>query len=140
MEPDIKLFVAMKAFIVHQGKVFLLRESSHYGDGSNLGKYDVVGGRVKPGERFDAGLLREIEEETGLKVKMGNAFCVNEWRPVVRGEQWHIVATFIECFADSKEVALSIDHDDYIWIDAQDYTQYPIIETNWPAFEAYLQK
>jgi len=140
MEPEPKLFVAMKAFIICQGKILLLKESSKYGDGSNAGKYDVVGGRVKPGERFDLGLLREIEEETGLMVKIGKAFCVNEWRPIVRGEHWHIVATFMECFANSNEVILSADHDGFVWIDARNYKQYPIIETNWPAFEAYLQK
>ncbi|USN55268.1 MAG: NUDIX domain-containing protein [Candidatus Peribacteria bacterium] len=41
-----------------------MRESPAYADGSNAGKYDVVGGRVTPGERFDEALLREISEET----------------------------------------------------------------------------
>ena len=53
-----KIFVAMKAFIVHSGKVLLLRESSKYSDGSNAGKFDVVGGRVEQGQRFDESLLR----------------------------------------------------------------------------------
>jgi 8-oxo-dGTP diphosphatase len=75
----IHLFAATKAFILYQGKVLLLRESTQYSDGSNAGGYDVVGGRVTPGERFDESLLREIREETGLSVRIGRPFFMNEW-------------------------------------------------------------
>jgi len=134
---DIKLFVATKAFIVNQGKILILRESTKYEDGANSGRYDVVGGRIQPGQRFDESLLREITEETGLKVKIGSPFFVNEWRPVVRNEQWQIVGVFFECFADSAAVALSQDHDEYLWINPQDYQQYNLIDNLRPAFEEY---
>lgn len=137
---NIHLFAATKAFIVHQGKVLLVRESSKYTDGSNAGSYDVVGGRVTPGERFDESLLREIREETGLTVRIGRPFFVNELRPVVRGEQWHVIGTFFECFADSSEVILSSDHSEYIWINPADFAEYPIIENLKPAFESYLSR
>jgi len=84
MEP--KIFVATKAFIVFNGKVLILRESTKYEDGANAARFDVPGGRLQPGQRFDESLLREIQEETGLAVKIGKPFFVNEWRPVVRGE------------------------------------------------------
>ena len=134
-----KLFAAVKAFIINDGRVLILKESNKYQDGSNAGKWDVVGGRVKPGERFDESLIREIEEETGLKIKIGKPFAVNEWRPNVRGEQWQIIATFFECFSDSDEVNLSEDHEEFKWINPKDYKKYNIIETNWPAFENYLE-
>lgn len=86
-----KLFVATKAFILYDGKVLLLKESSKYQDGTNAERFDIVGGRVEPGQRFDESLLREIKEETGLDVEIGRPFFVNEWRPIVRGEQWQIV-------------------------------------------------
>jgi 8-oxo-dGTP pyrophosphatase MutT (NUDIX family) len=137
---DIKLFTAVKAFVIYNGKVLLLREKPTYKDGTNIGKFDVVGGRVKPGERFDEGLLREIKEETGLTVTIGRPFFANEWRPVVRGEQWQIVGTFFECTSTSNAVTLSEDHCEYIWIDPKDYREYPIIENLVPAFESYLSK
>jgi len=55
-----KLFVATKAFVKFQGKILILRESSGYKDGVNVGKFDVPGGRIKPGQRFDESLQREI--------------------------------------------------------------------------------
>ncbi|MES2122859.1 MAG: NUDIX domain-containing protein, partial [Chlamydiota bacterium] len=66
-----KLFVATKAFIHFQGKILLLRESNRYEEGSNTGYFDVVGGRMTPGESFDECLMREVKEETGLDVKIG---------------------------------------------------------------------
>lgn len=139
MEP--KLFVATKAFIKNKdGKILIVRESSKYQDGSNVGKFDIVGGRLKPGERFDDSLLREIKEETGLNVKIGKPFFVNEWRPVVKGEQWQIVATFFECRADSEKVILGDDHDHFEWVDPKDYQNYNLIDNLKVAFEAYLDK
>ena len=117
----------------------MLKESTKYKDGSNIGKFDVVGGRVQPGQRFDESLIREIKEETGLEVKVGRPFFVGEWRPVVRNEQWQIIGTFFECFADSDKVELSEDHEEYRWIDPKDYKKYNIIDNLIPAFESYLK-
>lgn len=136
---DIKLFVATKAFIFHQGKVLILRESSKYSDGANSGKYDVVGGRVTPGQRFDESLKREVREETGLDVDIMEPFFVNEWRPLVRNEQWQIVGIFFKCIAKSGDVILSQDHDHFMWIHPAEYKKYDLIENLFPAFEAYLR-
>lgn len=69
-----KIFVATKAFVLYEGKVLILRESGKYVDGTNVGRYDVVGGRVEPGQRFAESLRREITEETGLEVQIGRPF------------------------------------------------------------------
>ena len=136
-----KLFVATKAFIKNKkGQVLIVRESSKYSDGSNIGRFDIVGGRLKPGERFDQSLLREIKEETGLSVKIGKPFFVNEWRPVVKGEQWQIVATFFECTTNSSKVILGDDHDHFEWIDPKDYKAHNLISNLRPAFKSYLNK
>ena len=136
MEP--KLFVATKAFIVHTGRILVVRESARYSEGTNAGKYDIVGGRIKPGERFDESLLREVKEETGLVVKIGRPFFVNEWRPIVNGKQWQIVGIFFECFSNSDAVILSKDHDSFLWIDPKKYREYALIENLTPVFTSYL--
>lgn len=137
---ETQLFTATKAFIVHGGKVLLLRESTEYKDGVHAGEFDVAGGRIKPGQRFDESLIREVHEETGLSVEIGKPFFVNEWRPVVRGQQWQVVGIFFECFTDSDKVTLSQDHKEYIWINPEDHKKYDIIDTNIPAFEAFISK
>ena len=114
-----KLFMAMKAFIVHDGKVLIVRESPKNPVGTNPNKYDVVGGRLEPGERFDECLVREIKEH---------------------GEPWQIVGVFFECVAKTNTVQLSVDHDDFKWIDPKDYKKYPLIENLYPAFEVFLAR
>jgi 8-oxo-dGTP diphosphatase len=136
MEP--KLFVATKAFIVHEGKILILRESGSYAVGTNTGLYDLPGGRLEPGERFNDALKREVLEETGLEVEIGRPVAVNEWRPVVRGEPWQIVGIFFECKATTSHVVVSADHDEYKWIEPADYLNYPIIDNLKPVFEAFL--
>ena len=138
MEP--KLFIATKAIVIHNGRVLLLRESESYEDGTNTGRYDLPGGRLKSGERFDEALLREILEETGLRVKIMKVVTVSEWRPVVRGEQWQIVGIFFECHSHSSEVRVGSDHDAYEWIDPIEYLKYGIIENLKPVFAEYLRQ
>jgi 8-oxo-dGTP diphosphatase len=133
-----RIFVATKAFIVFGGKILILRESTKYEDGTNVARFDVPGGRLQPGQRFDESLLREISEETGLGVRVGKPFFVNEWRPMVRGEQWQIVGTFFICEATSDQVTLSEDHDALEWIRPEEYQNYNLIPNLLPAFEAYL--
>lgn len=135
-----KLFIATKAFIVHKGKVLIVRESSKYKDGFNVSNFDVVGGRLKPGERFDDNLRREAKEEIGLEVEINKPFFVNEWRPKVREEQWQIVGVFFECRVDSTNIKLGNDHDEYKWIDPTKYSEYKLISNLQPAFEAFLNK
>lgn len=135
-----KLFVATKAFITHKGKILVLRESGKYHDGSNMGNYDVVGGRLELGQHFEDSLIREISEETGMRVELGKPFFVNEWRPTVKGEFWQIVGIFFDCPAITSEVKLSQDHDDFKWIEPQNYKNENLIENLFPAFKAYLER
>ncbi len=138
MESNVTFFFATKAFIVHDGKILILQESSKYLDGTNKQAFDVVGGRLTPGEYFLDALKREIQEETGITdIEIGRPFFVNEWRPVVKGNQWQIVGVFFECFAKTSKVTLSEDHSGYEWIDPKEYEDYPIIENLKKAFEAY---
>jgi len=71
--------VAMKAVIVRDGKVLILREAKTYDEGTNIGRYHMPGGRLDPGENFEDGLRREVREETGLEVELEFPVYVGEW-------------------------------------------------------------
>ena len=136
---DVKLFVATKAFIVHEGKILIIRESNTYADGTKYEKFDLPGGRLKPGEKFNESLLREVKEETGLEVSIEQPIHVDEWRPKVRDEQWQIVGIFFVCRANTREVTLSEDHDQYEWIDPRECRNYNLMDNYFRAFELYLE-
>jgi 8-oxo-dGTP diphosphatase len=134
----VRLFLATKALIQHQGLVLILRESNKYVDGVQEGKFDVPGGRITPGEHFLDSLRREVMEESGLTIQNINLLFINEVRVPKQEEEWQIVRTFYTAESSSNQVTLSDDHCEYQWIDPKNYRDYPIIENLTPVFEAYL--
>lgn len=62
--PDSFYRVSVKGLCVKDGKVLLLKESHQLS-----GQWELPGGGLDFGEDIQQGLRREIEEETGLKVK-----------------------------------------------------------------------
>lgn len=135
-----KLFVATKAVIVCNNKILLIRESNRYVDGTNCGRWDFPGGRLKIGEHFEESLAREVAEETGLSVRIGRPLFVGEWRPKVKGEEWQIVGIFFECSAENDCVKLSEDHDEFVWVAPDEYKNYDLLSPNDKVFEAYCKK
>lgn len=131
--------IACKALIYHNSEILILREATaSYVEGTNGGRYHLPGGRIKSGEHFIDGLLREVKEETGLEVKVGKPLYVGEWCPVIRGEQNQIIGIFFICKAASKTVILSHEHDDYLWISAGSYNEYDLMAPDDKVIEAYI--
>jgi len=136
-----KLFVAMKAFILHEGKVLILEEAKGKESGTNPGKFEFPGGKMNPGEKPEEALVREVKEETGLDIKPIRPFHVLEWQPVVNGEQWQTVGIYFECkvMGDSK-VKLSHEHESFQWIIPEDFEKYNLMKEPREAFKKYLEK
>lgn len=132
------MFTACKAFIVRDGKVLMLRESKEYEDGTHEGEFDFPGGRVAPGEHFDEGLRREVREETGLEVRIVRPILVDEWRPVVRGEHWHIVGIFFYCEVEEGDLNVSSDHVETAWVDPTNHQSVPVIEMYRRVLDTYV--
>lgn len=62
--PDSFYRVTIKGIFVKEGKILLLKESPKLS-----GQWELPGGGLDFGEGLHQGLKREIEEETGMKVK-----------------------------------------------------------------------
>lgn len=116
--------VAVKAvFLAPDNTVLMLREAVTNPDGTNVGKLHIPGGRIAWGETVDEGLHREVLEETGIDISgmQPELFVHSEWRPVIRGEQWQIIALFFLIRVSEKPVVkLSVEHDAVEWVSVAD--------------------
>jgi 8-oxo-dGTP diphosphatase len=140
MSSQIVQRIAMKAVIVKDGKVLLLREAATYKDGTQVGRYHMPGGRIEAGENFEEALRREIKEETGLTVDIVQPVYVGEWRPVIREVAHQIIGVFFICRPTSEEISLSDEHDDYKWVTKEDFSNYDVMDPEDKVLSTYFNK
>jgi mutator protein MutT len=115
------------AILDKEGRCLLLRRSPQ--PKANAGKWDLPGGKVDAGEAFDAALLREVREETGLELVLERVVgAAQSDLP-----EWRIAYIILNAALDSGEVCLSDEHTDFLWVD-----QAALSETDLcPQFKAF---
>lgn len=104
-------------------KVLLLRRAAH--DIYRPGGFDLPGGAIEAGEEFTAGALREIAEETGLKIHPASVHLVySTTKPVhspVLNVDVSVVRLFFACKTDNIKIAVNPEeHDAYYWCDLEE--------------------
>ena len=96
------------AFILDGGRVLVARRKK--GDRFG-GLWEFPGGKVEPGEIPEASLRRELREELGIGVEVGECLCARDFRAgEVRMELLVFRARIV-----SGEVAC-LDHDEVRWV------------------------
>jgi len=136
---DVNQRIACKAVIANKdGRVLILREATSYGEGTQTGRWHMPGGRLNAGEPFLEGLSREINEEAGLRVEVGEPLYIGEWFPIIKDVQNQIVAIFFSCKAITDEVRLSEEHDKFEWVDAESCKQFDIMDPEDKVLEKFF--
>lgn len=102
--------VAVAALIFREGRVLAMRRAATKDSGAGL--WETLSGRIEPDEQPLAALAREIEEESGLEVRIAE-------RPVDaytmrRGAAPMVVLCYRADWV-SGEVRRSEEHDDHAW-------------------------
>lgn len=94
-----------------KGRCLLLKRSisSKY----NKGKWDFPGGKADSKEDFEEALLREVAEETGLKISLGKVVGSAQSETPTK----KVAYIILEGMIISGKVKLSDEHDEYIWVD-----------------------
>lgn len=94
----------------HLGRYLALRRSaaSKY----NAGRWDFPGGKVDSGEVFDAALIREVVEETGLRVELDSVAGIAQSEIANRT----VVYLIMEAHVVGGELRLSSEHSESKWL------------------------
>lgn len=95
-ETEKRVRPGVKALIVHNGKILMIREK--IGD---LVISDFPGGGIEYGESFEETVKREVFEEVGLKIEMGK--LVGSWW-FINSEKVHIVCLGYQCSLMGSEI------------------------------------
>lgn len=85
------LRLATRAVIIRDARLLLV--NAYPGDHSDL--WCAPGGGVQPGTSLPDNLRRELREETGLRIKVGQPCLVNEFHDPASG--FHQVEVFFRC-------------------------------------------
>ncbi len=103
--------LSVKAVLLdEEGRCLVLRRSP--GSRHNPGKWDFPGGKMVPGESLEHALVREVQEETGLRVSAGQLLGATEADR--QGDR--VVYLIIKGRARRKPLRLSAEHDGYRWV------------------------
>lgn len=100
--PDCFHRVTIKALVVKDGKILLIKESPEMS-----GKWEIPGGGLDFGEEIQEGLKREVEEEMGVKVKFIEERPMYVW--TWRYENWRDMDWYYSLVVGYKVELESLD-------------------------------
>ena len=118
--------VAVKAIIRYKGKVLIIKRSEY--DSINAFIWEFPGGRIHFREELKDALSREVKEETGLTVSVGDILYATNCEIC---ETRHCVIISYLCKIEEVTISLSEEHTEYIWADRmqlQEFLHKPILD------------
>ena len=115
-----RTYFAVTGIIKNKDKILILRKALD--DRNYPGKWGFCSGFVKEFESAEDNVLREIQEETGLKARIVKKGNIVEAIDEENQKTW-LVLPFL-CEADSDEVTLCHENMDFRWIKPEEFKDY----------------
>ena len=123
--PDRPL-VGVGGVVISEGKALLIKR----GGPPLEGQWSIPGGMLELGETLRDGVRRELMEETGLEVRVGDV--VEVFERIFRDEggriRYHFVIHDFLCEVVTGEARAASDVTDVAWASVDELTQYGLTE------------
>lgn len=97
--------------VTHSDKILLVKRAENQ---TRPGEWEVPGGAVDPGESYEEGALRELQEETGIDDIAELIFDHSAWYEFDGNER---IAVFFVAETQRTSVQLSEEHIEFRWVD-----------------------
>jgi len=110
--------VGVGAVIMRDGALLMVER----GRPPRAGEWAVPGGKVRWGERLEDAVAREVAEETGLIVEVGEPV----WTGQAIGSDWHFVLLDFEATIIGGELAAGDDAAQVAWVDLAEADSWPL--------------
>ncbi|WP_048190083.1 NUDIX domain-containing protein [Methanobacterium sp. SMA-27] len=115
--------LAVRVLLTDQnGKILILKRSSD--SKTNPGKWELPGGKVNQEESFDHALIREVYEETNLKIELEHVVGASEQNlHIIRAVHIIMSGKIIE-----GKLTLSREHEGYAWVLMETLSDYELAD------------
>jgi len=134
--PENRQILVVVGLVVHEGKILMVRRSEQENSLAHM-KWEYPGGKVDFGESPEAAVIREIEEETGVKARIKRLLpesFVHVW-DYSWGKQ-HTIIYGYECEFVSKTTRIADHHVyDTDWVSIDEVLD----RDNLPGAEVFLK-
>ena len=114
-----KFGIAIKCLLKNEYNKYLILKKTQEeakNDGSeNL--YDIPGGRMEYGEDIIDTLVREVFEETGIKLKLNQIEKILNAKSIIRKDGLNLVVITYIANVKNCSVKISSEHSEFYWID-----------------------
>jgi 8-oxo-dGTP diphosphatase len=118
---------AVAAIILRDREILMVRRGQEPG----AGRWSIPGGSVELGETLEQALKREVREETGLEIEVGEFAGIAE--VIVReGEaiKWHyVILDYFATPSSTSEPIAASDVTECRWIPLDELARYDVTET-----------
>ncbi|MFZ1719828.1 MAG: NUDIX domain-containing protein [Candidatus Moraniibacteriota bacterium] len=130
-----QFFIAVKGIIRRKdGKILILKRS--VSDDHLPEVWETVGGGMDTEETPQEALQREIREETGLEVSVGEPFNVFTFRK--QTGEFKVGITFL-CDTEDDTVVLSHEHSEYRWIEPAEFPNFKSVPSLYEEIDRYVK-
>lgn len=113
------------AVIIEEGRILLVQR----GGGAFVGRWAVPAGRQRHGETVEAAARREVLEETGLVVEVGDPVWIGDIIDPADPPAYHFSVVDFGAFVVGGELRAGDDAVDARWVDLSEVRDLPLTPT-----------